>query len=65
MSVTFHLYYLTDFRTDFYTKTELPVRLALFWMSLNLCSIVASFLAYGTLHMDGVAGIAGWRLVEV
>lgn len=45
----------------FYTKTELPVRLALFWMSLNLCSIVASFLAYGTLHMDGVAGIAGWR----
>ncbi|KAG2035940.1 major facilitator superfamily domain-containing protein [Suillus americanus] len=45
----------------FYTKTELPVRLALFWMSLNLCGIVASFLAYGTLHMDGVAGAAGWR----
>ncbi|KAG1868533.1 allantoate permease [Suillus subluteus] len=47
--------------TDFYTKTELPMRLALFWMSLNFCGIVASFLAYGTLHMDGVAGAAGWR----
>lgn len=65
MSVTFHPSYLADFRTDFYTKTELPIRLALFWMSLNFCSIVASFLAYGTLHMDGVAGAAGWRSVEV
>ncbi|KAG1815200.1 allantoate permease [Suillus subaureus] len=45
----------------FYTKTELPMRLALFWMSLNFVGIVASFLAYGTLHMDGVAGAAGWR----
>ncbi|KIJ14621.1 Anion:Cation symporter family protein [Paxillus involutus ATCC 200175] len=45
----------------FYNKTELPIRLALFWMSSNLCSIVASFLAYGILHLDGVAGQAGWR----
>ncbi|KAG2137400.1 allantoate permease [Suillus bovinus] len=45
----------------FYTKTELPVRLALFWMSMNFCAIIASFIAYGTLHMDGVAGAAGWR----
>ncbi|KAG2104403.1 allantoate permease [Suillus discolor] len=46
---------------NFYTKTELPMRLALFWMSSNLCGIAASFIAYGTLHMDGVAGAAGWR----
>jgi sugar phosphate permease len=45
----------------FYTQTELPVRLALFWMTMNLCSIIASFLAYGTLHMGGVADAAGWR----
>ncbi|KAI6032227.1 allantoate permease [Pisolithus microcarpus] len=45
----------------FYTKTELPVRLALFWMSMYFCSIVASFLAFGILHLDGVAGEAGWR----
>ncbi|KAI5999836.1 allantoate permease, partial [Pisolithus orientalis] len=41
--------------------TELPIRLALFWMSMYLCSIVASFLAFGILHLDGMAGKAGWR----
>ncbi|KAI5116802.1 hypothetical protein M0805_007014 [Coniferiporia weirii] len=45
----------------FYTKTELPVRLAFFWMSSNVCSIVASFLAYGVLHLRGQLGKAGWR----
>ncbi|KAI0772171.1 allantoate permease [Irpex lacteus] len=45
----------------YYTKTELPIRLAFFWMSSNVCSIVASFLAYGVLHLRGVHGKAGWR----
>ncbi|KIP09399.1 hypothetical protein PHLGIDRAFT_67599 [Phlebiopsis gigantea 11061_1 CR5-6] len=45
----------------YYTKTELPIRLAYFWMSSNVCSIVASFIAYGVLHMRGVLGKAGWR----
>ncbi|KAI0305175.1 allantoate permease [Multifurca ochricompacta] len=45
----------------FYKKTELPFRLALFWMSANLCSIIASFIAFGVLHMRGVQGKAGWR----
>ncbi|KAJ3967278.1 hypothetical protein EV361DRAFT_506096 [Lentinula raphanica] len=45
----------------FYTKNELPLRLALFWMSSNLCSIVGSFIAFGVLHMSGVLGHAGWR----
>ncbi|RDB30327.1 hypothetical protein Hypma_007245 [Hypsizygus marmoreus] len=45
----------------FYTKTELPFRLALFWMSSNVCSIVGSFIAFGVLRMRGVAGRAGWR----
>ncbi|KAF8911731.1 major facilitator superfamily domain-containing protein [Mucidula mucida] len=45
----------------FYTKKELPFRLALFWMSSNLCSILASFIAFGVLHMRGVQGKAGWR----
>ena len=47
--------------TDYYTKTELPIRLAFFWMSSNVCSIVASFLAFGVLHMRGIHGKAGWR----
>ncbi|KAI0337443.1 allantoate permease [Trametopsis cervina] len=45
----------------YYTKTELPIRLAFFWMSSNVCSIIASFIAYGVLHMRGVLGRAGWR----
>lgn len=45
----------------YYTKTELPLRLALFWMSSNVCSIIASFIAFGVLHMRGVLGRAGWR----
>ena len=32
-------------------------------MSMNFCAIIASFLAYGILHLDGVAGNAGWRYV--
>ncbi|KAK7683282.1 hypothetical protein QCA50_013544 [Cerrena zonata] len=45
----------------FYTKNELPLRLALFWMSSNVCSIAASFIAFGVLRMRGVMGRAGWR----
>ncbi|KAF9069471.1 major facilitator superfamily domain-containing protein [Rhodocollybia butyracea] len=45
----------------FYTKNELPLRLALFWMSSNLCSIIGSFIAFGVLHMRGVLSRAGWR----
>ncbi|KAF9057193.1 allantoate permease [Panaeolus papilionaceus] len=45
----------------FYTKHELPFRLALFWMSSNVISIFGSFLAVGVLRMRGVQGKAGWR----
>ncbi|KAH7910952.1 allantoate permease [Hygrophoropsis aurantiaca] len=45
----------------FYTKSELPVRLTLFWMSMNFCAIVASFIAFGTLRLDGYGDKAGWR----
>jgi hypothetical protein len=48
---------------DFYTKRELPFRLAIFWVSLELCSIFGSFLAVGVLRMRGVRGKAGWRWV--
>lgn len=45
----------------FYKKTEMPIRLALFWFVDSMSGVVASFLAYGILHMRGVAGIEGWR----
>ncbi|OCB91010.1 hypothetical protein A7U60_g1757 [Sanghuangporus baumii] len=45
----------------FYTKTELPIRLSFFWMSSDICSIVASFLAFGILRLRGHHAKAGWR----
>ncbi|KAJ7731135.1 allantoate permease [Mycena maculata] len=45
----------------FYTKHELPYRLAWFWISSSVCGIVASFIAFGVLRMGGVLGKAGWR----
>ncbi|KDR68420.1 hypothetical protein GALMADRAFT_78570 [Galerina marginata CBS 339.88] len=45
----------------FYTKHELPFRLALFWISSDVCGIFGSFLAVGVLRMRGVLGKAGWR----
>lgn len=47
----------------FYTKGELPLRLAAFWASSNVCSIVGSFIAFGVLHLRGTLGKAGWRYV--
>lgn len=45
----------------FYTKTELPIRVAFCWMVFCTCSIVSNFLAVGILRMRGVLGQAGWR----
>ncbi|KAJ5803617.1 major facilitator superfamily domain-containing protein [Penicillium pulvis] len=45
----------------FYTKTEMPFRLALFWFTDSISGVIASFIAYGVLHMRGVDGREGWR----
>ncbi|KAF4604778.1 hypothetical protein EYR40_003560 [Pleurotus pulmonarius] len=45
----------------FYTKTELPIRLAFFWVSNYLTDIVSAFLATGILRLRGTGGHAGWR----
>ncbi|KAL5495055.1 hypothetical protein ACEPAI_517 [Sanghuangporus weigelae] len=45
----------------FYTKRELPIRLAYFWFSGYLSDIVSTFLATGILQMRGVGGLPGWR----
>ncbi|RXW20059.1 hypothetical protein EST38_g5807 [Candolleomyces aberdarensis] len=45
----------------FYTKNELPLRLALFWMSSQVCTVAGSFIAFGVLRMRGVLGKEGWR----
>ncbi|KAI0699337.1 MFS general substrate transporter [Cerioporus squamosus] len=45
----------------FYTKSELPLRLAWFWVSNYLAEIVGAFIATGLLRLRGVGGKAGWR----
>ncbi|KAH8647708.1 putative MFS transporter [Xylariales sp. PMI_506] len=45
----------------FYKKTEMPFRLALFWFTDSMSGVIASFIAYGVLHMRGVQDKAGWR----
>ncbi|KAF4612208.1 hypothetical protein D9613_004092 [Agrocybe pediades] len=45
----------------FYTKSELPIRLAFFWVSNYTSDIVSAFLATGILRLRGVGGRAGWR----
>ncbi|KAF7518601.1 hypothetical protein G7054_g13416 [Neopestalotiopsis clavispora] len=45
----------------FYTSKELPIRLSYFWTTLSATTIITSLMAYGLLHMRGVAGWAGWR----
>ncbi|KAK2606322.1 hypothetical protein QQS21_003253 [Conoideocrella luteorostrata] len=46
--------------TYFYTSTELSVRLAAFWSTLNVARVVSALLAAGFLEMRGVAGRSGW-----
>lgn len=45
----------------FYTSKELPIRLSFFWTALDVTGIVTSLLAFALLHMNGIAGLAGWR----
>ncbi|OCH91080.1 MFS general substrate transporter [Obba rivulosa] len=45
----------------FYTKTELPIRLAWFWVSNYVAALIGTFLATGILQLRHVTGVAGWR----
>ncbi|KAJ5599321.1 hypothetical protein N7450_000388 [Penicillium hetheringtonii] len=45
----------------FYKHHELSIRLGFFWTAMNIADIIASFLAFGLLHLRGVQGQSGWR----
>lgn len=45
----------------FYKKSEMPLRLAMFWFVDYMSGVIASFIAYGVLHMRKVGGREGWR----
>ncbi|KAK2745681.1 hypothetical protein FQN57_003577 [Myotisia sp. PD_48] len=48
-------------KSYFYKGTELPFRLALFWMANRLTDVIAPLLAFGILRLRGVGGYEGWR----
>ncbi|KAH7121087.1 major facilitator superfamily domain-containing protein [Dendryphion nanum] len=45
----------------YYKSTELPFRLAIFWMANRLTDVVAPLLAFGLLRLRGLHGYEGWR----
>ncbi|KAI0461631.1 hypothetical protein LJB42_004702 [Komagataella kurtzmanii] len=45
----------------YYTNTELPLRLAIFWTAIPLFQILGSLLASGLLEMRGIHGKTGWQ----
>ncbi|KAK5997060.1 putative transporter [Cladobotryum mycophilum] len=45
----------------FYTHSELSIRLGFFWTAMSFADILSALLAYGLLHMRGIADRAGWR----
>ena len=45
----------------FYTKHELPIRLAWFWVSNYMAQLLCAFIGTGILRMGGLHGVAGWR----
>ncbi|KAF3072967.1 hypothetical protein TsFJ059_006920 [Trichoderma semiorbis] len=45
----------------FYRHAELTIRLGFFWTALSLADICSALLAYGLLHMRGIANRSGWR----
>ncbi|KAJ5676182.1 Major facilitator superfamily domain general substrate transporter, partial [Penicillium macrosclerotiorum] len=49
------------FLSFFYKSSELPKRLACFWISYSLTGIIGAFLAFGFLHITDSSGGGSWR----
>ncbi|KAF1814346.1 alternative sulfate transporter [Eremomyces bilateralis CBS 781.70] len=47
--------------TSWYKSGELSKRFTLFWFGNMLANAFSGLIAYGILHMRGVAGLAGWQ----
>lgn len=56
---------LTIYLTMFYTKHELALRVGYLFVSAALAGACGGLLAYGIGHMDGVAGMHGWRWILI
>ncbi|KAK3721708.1 hypothetical protein LTR37_002873 [Vermiconidia calcicola] len=47
--------------SNFYTSTELPIRLSWLWIAYPTTKIVSALLAYSLVHLSGLYNIPGWR----
>lgn len=56
---------LNIYLTFFYTKHELALRVGYLFVSAAIAGALGGLLAYGIGHMDGVAGMAGWRWILI
>ena len=56
---------LTIYLTMFYTKREYGLRIGYLFVSAAIAGSLGGLLAYGIGHMDGVAGLRGWRWIMI
>lgn len=56
---------LTVYLTLFYTKREYALRIGYLFVSSAIAGGVGGLLAYGIGHMDGIAGLSGWRWIMI
>ncbi|UNI17643.1 hypothetical protein JDV02_003971 [Purpureocillium takamizusanense] len=56
---------LNIYLTFFYGKHELAVRVGYLFVSAAIAGGLGGLLAYGIGHMDGVAGMSGWRWILI
>ncbi|KAJ9138004.1 Retrograde regulation protein 2 [Coniochaeta hoffmannii] len=56
---------MTIFLCNWYKREELGVRVAFLFVASALSSAFGGLLAWAMLHMDGVAGYAGWRWLYI
>ncbi|KAL1966125.1 hypothetical protein VTN77DRAFT_4873 [Rasamsonia byssochlamydoides] len=56
---------LALFVANWYKREEMAVRVSFLFASTALAGAFSGLLAYAIYHMDGVAGIAGWRWIYI
>ncbi|KAK6840857.1 hypothetical protein PG987_001717 [Apiospora arundinis] len=56
---------LNVYLTFFYTKHELALRVGYLFVSAAIAGAFGGLLAYGIGHMQGIAGLGGWRWIMI
>ncbi|EXJ58571.1 hypothetical protein A1O7_05998 [Cladophialophora yegresii CBS 114405] len=51
--------------TIWYLRYEVQRRMAVFYAAASLSGAFSGLLAYGIQHMDGIAGLAGWKWIFI